>query len=145
MDKIYQFLYNKNITNKGNIMAFISKTKIEYFKFRKKYTNLKISELTGIPISNVEKIFSGYNKNPTFDTISEIAKVLECSLDDIIENDNKLPDYYYDSDLAKLAEEIVKNKKLYELVNLLKELNENDVELFFNLVNRIVVEKNKKV
>lgn len=65
----------------------LSKEKLTYFKNKKKLTNIRISELTGLPISNLDKIFSGLNKNPTLDSLKKIADTLDCSIDDFINYD----------------------------------------------------------
>jgi len=117
-------------------MAFLSKTKLEFFKFRKKYTNQKISQLTGIPISSIDKIFSGNNKNPTFETISEIARILDCSIDDLIDSDQPISPYYSEKELAKLSQKINENNSLKLLLDKAINLNENDINLLNNLIER---------
>ena len=45
-------------------------------------TNSTLSDLSGINLSTLDKITSGTNQNPTFDTLQRLADVLECTLDD---------------------------------------------------------------
>ena len=40
------------------------------------YTNQKIAELTGVPLSTVQKVFSGATKHPRYDTLLELTKGL---------------------------------------------------------------------
>lgn len=53
---------------------------IEELKKRKKelhYTNLMISDESGVPLGTVQKIFSGATKHPRYDTLQAIEKVLD--------------------------------------------------------------------
>ena len=52
---------------------------IEQMKERKKelgYTNAKISELTGIPLGTVQKVFSGATASPRYETLFALEKLL---------------------------------------------------------------------
>lgn len=118
-------------------MNELSKGKLEFFKFRKKYTNLKISELTGIPISSIDKIFSGNNKNPTLETITKIAQVLECSVDDFIDNNTSLSPYYSNKELAKTARNIHDNPNLKMLYENASQLDDNDLEAINYIIKRM--------
>ena len=53
---------------------------IEEMKQRKKelgYSNKKISELSGVPVGTIQKIFSGETSSPRYDTIQALTSVLE--------------------------------------------------------------------
>ena len=119
-------------------MATLSKEKLDYYKSKKHLTNLQIASLTGIPISNIDKIFSGFNQNPTFITLQKISNILECTLDDLINYDDNeyLQNYYEEKQVAKLAQEILSNKQLKELHNISKELSQNDISLMLNIAKR---------
>ena len=41
------------------------------------YTNELISELSGVPLGTVQKIFSGETKAPRYDTVQKLVKLLE--------------------------------------------------------------------
>ena len=102
-------------------MNWLSKEKLNLHKNKKNFTNLEISKLTNIPISNIDKIFSGLNQNPTLNTIQKIASVLDCSIDDFIDY-KKLPvsPVYIDDKTKKLVEEI-------------KNLDEESIELLIKI------------
>lgn len=118
-------------------MNTLSKEKLNEQKAKKNLTNLKISQLTNIPISNVDKIFSGVNKNPTLDTIQKIATVLDCSIDDFIDYKKEpVCPFYIDKKTKEIAQEILKNKNLKELFNNIKKLNKEDIEILIKLVGR---------
>lgn len=62
--------------------------KINELKKVKGLTNKKISEMTGISISSLDKITAGDNVNPKFETIKLICSALGCTLDTLADNDN---------------------------------------------------------
>lgn len=45
-------------------------------------TNAQLAEMTGISISNLDKITSGKKSNPTLDTMQAIADAIGCAIDD---------------------------------------------------------------
>ena len=68
---------------------------IEEMKNRKKelgYSNSRLSELSGVPIGTVQKIFSGETSSPRYKTIQALIKVLEKDLSPKYLND---VDYNY--------------------------------------------------
>ena len=79
---------------------------IEEMKKRKKelgYTNEKISELSGIPLGTVQKIFAGITGSPRYDTLRALKRVLQPSADMVMEQgvsygkkpgDYTMEDYY---------------------------------------------------
>jgi len=122
-------------------MNTLSKEKLNSQKAKKNLTNYKISKITQIPISNIEKIFSGVNKNPTLETIQKIALALECSVDDFIDYEfEPVSPVYVDKQTQLIAEEIYKDKKLKELFFYTKELNKDDINFIISLAKRL---KNK--
>lgn len=114
-------------------MAFLSKGKLDYLKKYKGLSNKLISEKADIPISTIDKIFSGNNKNPNFYTITEIAKVLDCSIDELIETDEKISPYYTEKELANFAKKIMEKPILKTLFEKLVIMQNEDLELI-NLV-----------
>ena len=53
---------------------------LEEMKQRKKelgYTNEQISELSGVPLGTVQKVFSGVTETPRYDTMRALENVLE--------------------------------------------------------------------
>ena len=127
-------------------MNSLSKEKLNCQKAKKNLTNSKISQLTNIPISNIDKIFSGVNKNPTLDTIQKIARVLECSIDDFIDYEAE-PVYpiYINKNTIQLAEAISQNKDLKELFENAKNLTAEDMKILLNLAKRFnIISKKAK-
>lgn len=53
---------------------------IEELKKRKKelgYSNEKISEISGVPLSTIQKIFAGVTQQPRYDTLAALARALD--------------------------------------------------------------------
>jgi len=63
--------------------------KLTELKERSALTNQQISEISGVPLSTVTRIFSGQTDNPSFQTISDIVNAMGGSLDEIVGNSNK--------------------------------------------------------
>lgn len=130
------FLYY--LTKGKQIMNTLSKEKLNFQKSKKNLTNLKISQLTGIPISNIDKIFSGTNKNPTLSTLQKIAEILDCSIDDFIEYKNApVMPLYIDKQTETIANEIAGNESLKKIFKNLISLKEDDLKLFLNFSERL--------
>lgn len=106
-------------------MNTLSKEKLNSQKAKKNLTNQKISQLTNIPISNIDKIFSGINKNPTLDTLQKIALVLDCSIDDFI-NYEKSPVY-----------PVYINKEIKELLDCAQKLKPDEIELLIKIAKKM--------
>lgn len=118
-------------------MSLLSKEKLNHYKLKNNLTNLKISQLTNIPISNIDKIFSGANKNPTLDTLQKIAKILNCTIDDFI--DYKIPPkspVYIDRETEEISKNIVENHKLKQLFKNLNSLKDEDLDLILKLIEK---------
>ena len=119
-------------------MDSLNKDKLNLYKEKKGLSNKKMSDATGLPISSVDKIFSGSNKNPTLDTLKKIADILNCAIDDFIDYDNEpLAGYYADRETAKIAKVIKENKALLELMNIASELSDKDIKLVTTVVKRL--------
>ena len=52
-------------------------------KKRKGMTNIDLAEVTGLTLSNIDKITSGHNDNPKLTTLQAICKALDLTLDDL--------------------------------------------------------------
>ena len=63
-------------------------------KKEKGYSNAKISELSGVPLGTVQKIFSGETSSPRYDTIQALSKAFD---EDMVEE--AMP--AYGSNIAK--------------------------------------------
>jgi len=53
-----------------------SVSELKELKKKKGYTNEMIAEMTGVPLSTVQKVFSGQTKHPRHDTLLELSKGL---------------------------------------------------------------------
>ena len=62
---------------------------INVLKKEKGLTNAQIAKMSGITLSTLDKITSGVNTNPKFDTLQAICKVLGCTLDDFADSPAK--------------------------------------------------------
>ncbi len=119
-------------------MNTLSKEKLNFQKSKKGFTNLKISQLTGIPISNIDKIFSGANKNPTLETLQKIANILNCSIDDFINYEEMPVEPIYTNKKTKEIAELFKKNKIYiKIFENIQHLNQKDLELFLNFSERL--------
>ena len=58
--------------------------KLKDLKEKSKMSNHEISELSGVPESTINRIFSGHTDNPSFQTICDIVLALDGSLDDFV-------------------------------------------------------------
>lgn len=125
-------------------MDKLSKEKLDNIKSLQKLTNKEIAAKTGLPISTIDKIFSGINDNPTLDTLKKIAKVLNCSIDDFIEYEKEpTSPYYLDRQTGKLAQEIHDNPDLRILLDASKKLKPEDLKAVIDIANRLKGNRNK--
>ncbi len=118
-------------------MAFVSKGKLDYFKRLRNLSNKLISEKSGISISTIDKIFSGNNKNPNFDTITEIAKILDCSVDDLIDSDENVSLLYTEKDFINIAKKMTETEYLKLLFQKIIKLPDKDLELVNSIAERL--------
>ncbi len=57
--------------------------KINQLKKEKRLTNAKLAQLSGVNLSTLDKITSGFNTNPTYETLQAICRALGCRLADL--------------------------------------------------------------
>lgn len=57
--------------------------KLQELKESSKLTNQQIAELSGVPLSTVNRILSGQTDNPTFATVCDMVKAMGGSLDEL--------------------------------------------------------------
>ena len=118
-------------------MAQLSKEKLNELKQSKNYTIKIISEKTGIPQSTLSKIFGGFNKNPTIDSLQKIAKALDCGLDDFVKYEEEpISPFYTDRMVSKLIEIIHSRQELKELIEEAKLLTKEDVQILISIARR---------
>ncbi|MCR5227553.1 MAG: Uma2 family endonuclease [Eubacterium sp.] len=81
---------------------------IEEMKQRKKelgYSNNRLSELSGVPVTTIQKIFSGETTSPRYNTIQALSKILSGYSDEVHEDSGA---YRYEK---ALQEDVPYNKK----------------------------------
>lgn len=62
--------------------------KINEYKKLRNLTNKDISDITGISISSLDKITSGKNTNPKFETVKLICSALDCNWSDLLDDNH---------------------------------------------------------
>ena len=63
---------------------------IKFLRQRKKLSQEKLARLANLKLSNLTKLESGSNANPTLETLTALAKVLtKGSIDLLLKNKNK--------------------------------------------------------
>ena len=83
--------------------------KLTELKNRRNLTNQQISDLSGVPLSTVTRIFNGQTDNPNIQTVADIVSAMGGSVDEILglkpaENEEK------EDKLIELYREIIKSK-----------------------------------
>ena len=58
---------------------------LKKIRAEKGYSLEKVARLADLSLNTIVKIENGVNQNPTIDTLSKIAKVLEIKVDDLIQ------------------------------------------------------------
>lgn len=118
-------------------MPKLSKDKLNELKESKNYTLRDIAKKTGIPQSTIAKIFGGFNKNPTIDSLQKIAKALDCGLDDFVEYEEEpISPFYTDRVIMKFAELLSERKDIRQLVSEAKTLSNEDIEILIGITKR---------
>lgn len=56
--------------------------KFNLYKKEKGLTNAQLADISGVPISTIEKISAGKTTNPKLDTVKSLARALNKTLDD---------------------------------------------------------------
>ena len=120
-------------------MSKLSVQKLNEFKKAKCLTNKKISEMTGIPIATIDRLFAGSNTNPTVNILQKIAIVFECTVDDFIEYDKESPlaEYYTNKETAKMVQEIFENPEYRILFDATRDLTPEQVQAVISVANSI--------
>lgn len=124
-------------------MSKFSVQKLNTRKKEKCLTNRKISEISGIPLVTVDKLFSGANTNPTVQILQKIATALECTMDDLMDYEGSpMQDYYHNQEVSKLAQKIHDNDKLRELMIEVESLENPAIDAVLTIVK--YMEKSSK-
>lgn len=106
----------------------------------KELTNLSINEIsnmTNIPVSTVSRVFSGKTENPSFETISAIARAMNVSLDELAE----MPTTTFKCEVEVLVAKVIQEKnKMIDDKNIdLKQKNKWIKALFISLFVMFIV------
>ena len=120
-------------------MPKLCKEKLNELKRSKNYTAWQIAKITGLPKSTIDKIFGGFNTNPTLDSLEKIANALDCGIDDFLvyENEPSSP-YYVDRISNKLSTAFVENPNLKTLFEISKKLKQEDIDLLITVAKRLM-------
>ena len=137
----------KRICNDMNIkearMAEFNITKMKDILKSKNYTYSDLAKITNFSKSSIEKVFGGFNTNPTMKFLQKIADALECSIDDFFERDEEpVSPYYLDRKTAELAESLKEQPDLKVLLDASRSLTPNDIKFVIDFVNKIKGNKN---
>lgn len=124
--------------------------RINILKKRQGLTNSKLSELSGIPLSTIDKITSGLTTDPKLETVKAITRALGCTLDDLDseeENDPRMCNLGFKlsnliqskkRNINEISESLgVSNQTLYSLIE-----HKNpriDIDLLQRLANELDV------
>ena len=57
---------------------------LKKLRAKKGYSLEKVARLADLSLNTIVKIENGVNKNPTFETITKLAKALDVPIDDLI-------------------------------------------------------------
>ena len=118
-------------------MAKFSLNKMNEIKRTQCITLKEISQKTNIPHSTIAKVFSGFNSNPSIDTVIKIAEVLECGVDDFIEYDSTPKSkYYIDRQVEKYAQYMMEQPELNVLFELCTHLDKEDIQAIIGVIKR---------
>ena len=99
---------------------------------QKKIGNKALAEASGVPLGTLNKILYGETTNPSLETMSAIASVLECSLDEFIDDlggdrSGSAGDRHRD-ELTEYLDELHKRPELKTLFSVAKNASREDVE-----------------
>ena len=121
--------------------------KLKALKESRHMTSAEISERSGVPLSTVNRIFSGQTPNPLFDNVACIVIALGGSLDDIVDNPSSddhddptsAPDHAHTEDHANLLSE--KDLRIRDLTASIMRLRKQNTRLliFIGVFVSIVV------
>lgn len=111
--------------------------KLKALKESRHLTNADIAELSGVPLTTVNRIFSGQTPNPLFDNVANIVIALGGSLDDIVgvnadsrqETQNPdITDRFIESNDDLIKE---KDNRIQELTATVKRLRRQNTRILF--------------
>lgn len=103
----------------------------------------QLSELSGVPISTVNRIVYGLTKDPSVNAVRSIAHALGYTLDELLEYEDDGPQgYYLDPEVSHLAQELYENPDLRLLFDATRKVDPEDLKLITKMVSKMVKEEN---
>lgn len=102
------------------------------------FTYKKLAEITGEPLSSIQKLYGGFNKNPTLSLLKKLANACQCGVDDFLEFETEpISPYYLDRKTGELAQEIFENPDLRILLDASRDLTTEDINAVVEIMNRL--------
>lgn len=86
----------------------------------------QLSELSGIPVSTVNKIIYGITREPSVNAMRAIAHALDCTLDELLDEENEKETER--DELAEYLDELHKRPEMKMLFKTAKGATKEDVE-----------------
>lgn len=108
--------------------------KLKALKDAKGLTIKQVADLAGLNEGIAAKIFSGYNDNPTLDTLKKLATALDCIVDDFLVQEKE---FYSDTKVALMAEKLKENPELRMLFEASQELPASDLEAVITIAKKL--------
>ena len=111
---------------------------LKSLKKKRSLTNAEVAELSGVPLSTVNRIFSGQTPNPQFDSVANIVIALDGSLDEFVglrSESDPPPPSSVEQTLSSYAELLKdKDQRILEKKLEIKSLRRERNVIFFILV-----------
>jgi len=85
----------------------------------------QLSELSGIPVSTVNKIIYGITREPSVNAVMAIAHALDCTLDELLDEDKKETER---DELTEYLDELHKRPEMKILFKVAKKATKEDIE-----------------
>lgn len=100
--------------------------KLRELKKQAKMTHDEIARTSGVPVSTVEKIFSGYTADPKLDTVRKIVAAMGFTLDDLLPQEGAPRKHSQEMD--EYLEVLRTRSNVRVLVGLTKDATDEEVE-----------------
>jgi len=102
----------------------------------KGFTQKELAEIVGVKRPTVAG-YESKDQEPSYKILKKISDALDCSIDSLLAHD-------YDNYTAsenKISEEILNNKELKSLFNVMKKMDSNNINFYKRLIKFIETEK----
>lgn len=102
------------------------------------YTYKDLANITGESLSTIQKLYGGFNKNPTLSLVKKLAAACQCGVDDFLEYEKEpINPYYLDRKTGELAQKIFEDEKLRILLDSSSSLATEDIDALISIVERL--------